>query len=192
VAAWQNTAARSRPLSMRARIRDVFIALAAVLVAGSVRAAPGSPAVHPLKAEVLYNVAKFVEWPPEAFPAKDAPLRICVLGEDPFGDDLVPPARKKVNGRSVEVLRGATEDSLSGCHIAFISVSEAPRLARVLSHFGTGVLTLSDLPRFAERGGTVGFVMEGDRVRFEINADSAHRAGLKISSKLLKLAKVIR
>jgi hypothetical protein len=177
---------------MRARIRHVFSALAAVLVAVSVRAAPAPPDAHPLKAEVLYNVAKFVEWPAEAFSAKDAPLRICVLGDDPFGADLDPPARKKVNGRPVEVLRSPSEDSLSGCHIAFISASEAPRLARVLSRFGTGVLTLSDLPRFAERGGTVGFVVEGGRVRFEINPDSAHRAGLKISSKLLKLARVIR
>jgi hypothetical protein len=177
---------------MRARVRDVLAALAAVLVAVSVCAAPAPPAVPPLKAEVLYNVAKFVEWPPEAFAGKNAPLRICVLGEDPFGADLDPPARKKVNGRSVEVLRGATEDALSGCHIAFISASEGPRLARALSHFGAGVLTLSDLPRFAERGGAVGFVMERERVGFEINADSAHRAGLKISSKLLKLAKVIR
>jgi len=188
---------------MRARIRDALAALAAVLMVVFVRASPAwaaeapapspAPAGHyPLKADLLYNFAKFVEWPAEAFYADNTPFRICVQGDDPFGPDLEPAPKKRVNGRSVVVQRGTGDDPLAGCHVVFIAVSEAPRLARALSRFGPGVLTVSDIPGFAERGGTIGFVMERERVRFEINTDAAQRAGLKISSKLLKLAKVVR
>lgn len=181
-------------------MRDVSAALAVLLTAIPLQAAPLRVAEVPLsaaghyrlKADLLYNFARFVEWPAEAFHAEDAPFRVCVLGDDPFGADLDPPARKRVNGRPVVVTRAPAEEPLEGCHVAFIAASEAPRLARALSRFGPGVLTVSDIPRFAERGGAIGFVMERDRVRFEINPDAADRAGLKISSKLLKLAKVIR
>jgi hypothetical protein len=147
-----------------------------------------------VKAAFVYNFAKFVEWPPEAFAYDTAPLVIGIVGEDPFGNAIDQlTSGKTINGRSLTIRRLKRGQDLKACHILFISSSERNRLPEILlSLKGASVLTIADMDHFSQRGGMIGFLTEDDKVRFEINAQAANWARLRISSKLLTLAKNVK
>lgn len=146
---------------------------------------------YDLKAVFLFNFVTFVDWPPAARSANE-PFVIGVLGHDPFGaslDEVV--AGEKFHDAPLQVRRCRTIEEASRCHILFISASEAGRVSAILQALrGRPVLTVADMPRFLEAGGIIAFSTEG-RVQLHINPPAAHRAGLTISSKLLRVAKVV-
>jgi hypothetical protein len=146
-----------------------------------------------IKAAFLYNFAKFVEWAPSAFRDAAAPLQICVFGRDPVGEELRNITHEKqVNGRKIEVRKLADFEQAKTCHILFIASSEKTQIKPILESLrGTSVLTVGDTNAFAAQGGMINFVLENDRVQFEVNRKSADQAGLKISSKLLSVAKSV-
>lgn len=148
---------------------------------------------YQIKAAFLFNFAKFVEWPASSFADASAPLRICIFGRDPFGDELSDITRDKtVNGRRLEVDKGIDLQAARTCQILFISSSEKGRMKDVLTRLGgSSVLTVAESEGFAEQGGMINFVLEKSRVQFEVNRKAAEQAGLKISSKLLSVAKVV-
>jgi hypothetical protein len=176
------------------RIRRAFaIILCWFLFSACPRALNGESAEYPLKLAFLYNFAKFVEWPAESFRSPDTPLAICIVGHSPFSlvDENELRARR-VGGHPVEFLMPKSTDPLNTCHIVFIPVTEKDQATRILRSLkGSGTLTVGESEGFAEKGGIVNFTVEDGKVRFEINRHAADRAGLKISSKLLSLAKVV-
>ena len=136
----------------------------------------------------------FVDWPATKQGSdENAPFVIGILGDDPFGKSFDEAATKeKVNGRQVAVKRAVTAAELSECQIVFVSSSEMDRASGALSQLSTnGVLTVGDSPGFARNGGMVGFIKENGKVRFEINTIVAEKSGLKMSSKLLQVGKVV-
>ena len=149
---------------------------------------------YQVKAAFLYNFAKFVEWPCKVFSDSSAPIIIGILGEDPFGNDLEQTIKgKTVKGREITIKRSKQIGKLGSCHILFISMSEKGNLKRVLNNFKkSSILTVSEIENFTQYGGIIGFVMKQHNIRFEINMDAAERSGLQISSKLLKVAKVVK
>ena len=172
----------------------LFSTLALLALAGGwvIHAQEVAPSKYELEAAFLYNFAKFVEWPPEALPAPATPFTIGVIGENPFDDALERTVKKAraVNGHPFVVKSVKALSELKNCHILFISDSERKRLPEILAALqGNSVLTVSEMDRFLQSGGMVRFVMEGNKVRFGINDEAGKRAGLKISSKLLNLAK---
>ncbi len=146
---------------------------------------------YELKAAFLYKLASFVEWP---HAAADGPLRIGVIGKDPFGADLDGLVQGKVvNGRLFQVRRFQPGEDIRGCEIVFVSPSERNRLQPILDGLrGNPTLTVGDVPEFCERGGMINLRLVGDRIRLQINLEAAERANLRLSSKLLSLATVIR
>ncbi|MDO8589259.1 MAG: YfiR family protein [Armatimonadota bacterium] len=149
---------------------------------------------YQIKAVFLYNFAKFVEWPSSAFADANSPIVIAVLGEDPFGSSLEQVVKgKTVGGRRFSIKRFEKIRDLEPCHILFISSSESGHLSKALDSIkGPNVLTVSEIERFAQRGGIIGFVVTDNKVGFEINLDAAKKVNLKLSSKLLKVARVVR
>ena len=149
---------------------------------------------YQVKAAFLYNFAKFVEWPPQAFRSASAPLAICVLGQNPFGRSLEEAVDGKVvEDRKLVVRQFADVRQVSGCHILFVSSSERKSLRAILEDLKeSGVLTVGETEGFTTEGGVISLVLEGDRVRFEINLDAAGRQKLRISSKLLSLARIVK
>lgn len=147
-----------------------------------------------IKGAYLYQFTKFVEWPKSAFARKDSPIVIGILGADPFGKPLDDAIKnRKAHGRVIVVQRYRRVEDLKPCHILFISGSEASRLSRILVKLkGTWTLAISDIERFAHNGGAVRFYMSGKKVLFEINIKTVKAANLKISSKVLKLAKIVK
>lgn len=148
---------------------------------------------YQVKAAFLYNFAKFVEWSPEAFSSGTASLVVGVLGDDPFGNVLDQTiSGKSINGRQFTIKRLKWGQNLRDCQILFISVSERKRLSQILESLkGAGVLTVSELSNFCQQGGMISFILEEHKVRFVINKDVADQARLRISSKLLTLAKAV-
>ncbi len=152
------------------------------------------PQEYEVKAAFLYNFANFVKWPETAFTDAQSPFCICVIGDNPFGQALNMLAEKKIQKREL-VIRHChkMEEACRGrCHILFISASlkeKLPEILRISQRHN--MLTVSDIPGFAEQGGVIGLVTVKNKIRFEINLKAAERHGLVISSRLLKLAKII-
>jgi hypothetical protein len=150
------------------------------------------PTESDVKAAYLFNFGKFVKWPAPAA-NRDSAFTICVLGHDPFGTTLdATVSGEKVDGKAVVVRRVTSQKEASGCRIVFISSSEDSKVKLVLAGLDPGVLTVSDMPHFAEEGGMIQFVTEGNRVRFTVNLTAAEKAGLTLSSELLKVATNVR
>jgi YfiR/HmsC-like len=147
-----------------------------------------------VKAAYLYNFAKFVEWPDQNSVDKNSPFEICVLGVDPFQGALdAAVAGESIDGKRVVPKRISKPQDVNSCRILFISSSEEQHLRDILTTLDkTRVLTVSDIPHFSELGGMIGFVLEGNRVRFDVNLSSAREAGLVLSSQLLKVATNVR
>lgn len=145
---------------------------------------------YEVKAAFLLNFAKFVEWPANAFADSSAPLAICILGKDPFGraiDDLVQG--ETVNGRKLVVRRIGQLPAQQACQILFTQEpgKDATKTLSALRN----VLTVGEGENFVHDGGIIGFVIEKRRVRFDISPSAANAAGLKLSSKLLSVARAI-
>ncbi len=179
--------------------RSAVAVLAAALwiappTAPEVRAArpPAQELEYKVKAAFLYNFAKFVDWPAGAFADAKSPFNLCVLGEDPFGSALDQTvAGDSIGGRPIAVQRGAHLSELKGCHILFVSRSEEGRQRDIFAALHNGpVLTVGDSGSFLDAGGMIDFVIEGGKLRFEINRGAVDRSPLKISSKLLRLARL--
>jgi hypothetical protein len=154
------------------------------------RAQDTQPSEYQIKAAFLYNFAKFVEWPPDTFPDPASPIVIGVLGKNVFGDNLEKTLHNKtINNHPVELKVFRTVAEVTNCHVLFISSSEQGRLAKTLAALpGANLLTVSEMDGFIAAGGMINFVIEDDKIHFEINNDAAVKAGLKISSKLLSLS----
>lgn len=170
----------------------VVILVVVILVTTPAAAQTPAALEYQIKATFLYTMAKFVEWPPEKLEGA-GPLAIGVYGKDPFGATLDQQLQgKTVDGRAIVVRRITGLEQIRQQHIIFIAAGEKKHWSAVLGAVaGGGVLTVSDTDNFAEQGGMVNLVMKGNSVGLEINVAAAERAHIKISSKLLKLARVV-
>lgn len=145
-----------------------------------------------IKAAILYNFAKFAEWPKTAFRDDKSPLRICVIGEDPFGPALNSLQGKTVRNRELAAGHITKVEDAAACHILFVSASESERLDTILAKVGAlPILTVADINRFAYSGGIIALKEVDKRSRIEVNLGAADQAGLKLSSKLLRLADTV-
>lgn len=136
------------------------------------------------KAGFIFNFTKYTEWP-----EVDAELLVCGLGADVLSGKLESLQGRLVHGREIRV-RGATlPGEWRDCEVLFIKADEARRVEAVLRNTAQRpVLTISDIPGFAQVGGIIGLKLRAGRIRFDINQGAARQAGLKLSSQLLKLA----
>jgi YfiR/HmsC-like len=191
---------RPLPQSVRARCprRPLIYAAAVSLVWGLMAASclwgqGPKPTDYDVKAVYLYNFGRFVEWPARVTIKNDS-FTVCVLGQDPFGSALdTALAGESIGGKSVAAKRISTPQEAASCQILFMSSAEESRLSRIIEALDKGaVLTVSDMPQFSQRGGMIQFVLEGKRVRFEVNLTAVQRAGLTLSSELLKVATTVR
>jgi hypothetical protein len=149
---------------------------------------------YQIKAAFLYNFVQFVKWPGTTFPSSDSPFHIGILGDDPFGsalDDTI--AGESIDGHRLSVMRSPRIEELEGCQVIFVCRSEGNNLDAILSQLKSKpILTVSELEGFAGKGGDIDFYLSGGKVRFEINPQSARQCGLKMSSQLLSLGKIVQ
>ena len=167
------------------RTRRVLLAL---LVGAAALPTPAQeiPLEYRVKAAFLYNFIKYIEWPEP----RSARIKICVAGQNPFGTVLEDLLREE-RVRGTPLFTETIPEPLPGCHVLFTpKTSTVP--VYLNSAAGMPILTVGETPDFIERGGIVRFYLEGgSNVRFEINRAAADRAGLRISSRLLQLARLV-
>jgi len=149
-----------------------------------------APTEYQIKAAFLYNFVKFVDWPPQSFATPSSPIVIGVLGENVFGDNLEQAVHDKIiNNHPLQYKKFDSVAEATNCQVLFISASEKNRFPQILDTLrGRSILTVSESDRFIAAGGIINFVIVNNRVRFQINNESARKAGLTISSDLLNLA----
>ncbi|HVB87619.1 MAG TPA: YfiR family protein [Candidatus Dormibacteraeota bacterium] len=175
--------------------RAVVVALVASILSGTrVLAQQNGPSEYQLKAAFLFNFAKFVDWPPGSFAGPKSPFVICILGPDPFGQTIDDTLRgQTMDSRPVTVLRVQDPPQLRRCQVAFVGATEAGHLPAIVQALrGANVLLVGETPGFAAAGGAIQFEMRDRHIRFSINPAAAERAGLRVSSKLLSLATIVR
>jgi hypothetical protein len=176
-------------------IRAGILLLLAAVLGTNRSAAQADPALleDKVKAAFVFNFIKFIEWPSNAFEKADTPIVVEVLGADGIASAMEDGVRdKQVNKRPLIVRRLTRVEEIgdgSACHLLFVGRSEQARMAEISRRLEkAGVVTVADSEGFLDQGGMINFVMEAKRLQFEVNTVAAERAGLKISSQLLKLA----
>jgi len=144
------------------------------------------------RAACIFKLTEFVDWPEEAFQTMDSPLIIGILGADPFGkilDDIV--RNETVKNRKIVVRRYQRLEEINGCHILFISQSEAGRMEQILSNLKKrSILTIGETENFDGQGGMIRFVTERNKLQMKINLEAAKAANVTLSSKLLRVAEL--
>jgi hypothetical protein len=146
-----------------------------------------------IKAAYMFNFAKFVEWPAEAMSTPASPMNFCALGRSAAADELDSVIDgKSINGHPVRIRHLGRPEDIKGCHLVFLAAGNARQTQQLLQAArGLPVLVVGDAPGFARSGGMIGFIAENGRVLFEVNPGSAEESRLKISSKLLALARIV-
>ncbi len=193
------------------KTRILFVLIPIMTAANIVQAAQAAPETnreYQIKAAFLYNFVQFTDWPGES--AADSnelnavdnnePMTIGIIGEDPFGEAFEPIKDKRVKGRKIVLKRFTglkdskqSNEQIEGvrrCHLLFVCRSQKEQLGEIVDLLkGHPVLTVADMEGFLESGGMINFIMEENKIRFEINLTAARHAGLRINSRLLGLAK---
>lgn len=179
-------------MEFASRLTNVVIACA--LLAAILDGQQTKPTEYQVKAVYLYNFGRFVDWSATLPAAKGDSFAVCVMGQDPFGRTLDSTlAGELIDERKVVAKRISRPQDAATCQVLFISSSEDGRLKDILPLLDKlKVLTVSDMPRFSERGGMIQFVLEKDKIRFEVNLTNTERAGLNLSSELLKVAIAVK
>jgi hypothetical protein len=148
---------------------------------------------YELKAAILPKLPLFVTWPEKAFQDATTPLRIGVLGTNPFGPHLQAAVRgKRIGNRELSVQMCATTEEAAGCHMVYIASSASTNLSEVIKALaGRGVLTVSDIAGFAELGGMVALTAEDKRIGLRVNPSAFQANGLRADPQLLRIGRLI-
>jgi hypothetical protein len=143
-------------------------------------------------AAMLFNFTKYVEWPANAF-ISSSQSTICIVGNDSLLRTFNMYQNKISNGKTIRIKAISGSQDIGGCNLLYIDKSEQANLPEYLLQTAKKpVLTASNSRLFASTGGIIGFYIQDDRVRFEINIEEAQKSGLIFSSNLLKLARIVR
>ncbi len=148
---------------------------------------------YEVKAAFLLNFARLVQWPSSAFHDAEEPIFLGVLGRDPFDGALQSLVEgRKAGPRTIHVKHIANVRDITSCHMVFVSAPETAPVTEILAAArGASVLLVGDAHDFARKGGAINFYSDEGKVRFAINRQAAEDAGLKISSRMLRLAKLV-
>jgi YfiR/HmsC-like len=178
------------------RIRHIELAILSALLCwalGTTPASGQSVTDDQVKAAYLFNFARFIEWPADVFDKADAPMNFCALGRSRVVDELDSSiGGKNINGHTIMVKHLHGTDEIKGCHLVFLAASAGKQQQKLLQAAkGSSVLLVAETSGFARAGGTINFIMENGRLIFEVNINAAENSHLKISSKLLALARIV-
>jgi hypothetical protein len=172
------------------RYRRVLLTCAALMLGAALQAHAQQVAEPTVKAAFLFKFAGYVEWPPSAFPRPDSPFVIGVLGADEVATELerIVPGRF-VDGHPVVTRRLKEGEPPKAIHLLFVGRGESNLRATLRAAQQQGVLAVTETERGLELGSAINFVTGDERVGFEVSLDSAERTGLRISSRMLAVAR---
>lgn len=190
---------RSKRLGVLSLLAVVHLALFGGAVAAQaadpikqLESLPGPERERMIKASFIYNFTRFTDWPAKAFEGPNSPFRFCVIGTDASGPTIEAIDGKRVRGRAIVIDRPLWIHEARKCHVLFIGASARTRMADILRFLGREpILTVGDAAGFAEMGGIIGMRRDGNNIKFDINPMAVRNAGLRMSSRLLSLARIV-
>ena len=154
---------------------------------------PATSGEYQVKGAMIYKILSYVEWPAELFSSESSPLTICVLGSGPMESAIPLLNGQQQKGRPLTARKITYPEEAKKCQVLLINSSERSQLPVLLDKIHPiPLLTISDLNGFSESGGIIELGKEGNRIRLEINLAAARQNRIKISSQLLKLARIVR
>jgi hypothetical protein len=177
-----------------AALRALLVwALCLSLAFNSSHAEQPDAAEYKVKAAFLYKFGAYVEWPAQAFTQADSPIVIGVMGANTVADELAQmSAGRTINGHSVSVKKLHQGDPLMGLHILFIARTGNDKLADTLAVLkGQAVLVVTETTPPPAPGSVINFVVADDKVRFDIALPSADSSSIKLSARLLTVARKV-
>lgn len=148
---------------------------------------------YQVKAVFLFNFSHFITWPNNAFENQYSTFTIGIIGDDPFGPYIEAAVEgERIGTHVIRVERYASVSEIKNCHILYIATKDPEEIKNILNSVsGRNILTVGDTPNFARWGGMIRFYTEQNKIRLQINNTIARAEGLKISSKLLRVAEVL-
>lgn len=173
----------------RLTLGPLLVVLLTLFAAGAERTGEQS-SEYRVKAAFLFHFAQLVDWPAEPVTGADHPVSLCTLGEDPFQGVLeATVAGKAIGSRTIRVLHLLSPQELQVCQIIFLDKAQSNRIPMLVADLHNApILTVGETAGFLDAGGMICFLLEGKKVRFEINLNAADSAKLKVGSRLLILA----
>ena len=185
-----------RRRALLAGVARLWLALAFSIVAGGAASPARADAQadeYRVKAAFLYKFGGYIEWPDRSFARADSPIAIGVMGADALADELAQiVAGRSVNGRSVQLRKLRPGDPIAGLHVLFIGRADGGRLAEILAAAkGRPLLIVTESDEALELGSTINFVVVDDKVRFDVAPPPAESGNLKISARLLAVARKV-
>jgi hypothetical protein len=162
-------------------------------LAGTAGAADAPPTDTQVKAALLYNIAKYVDWPAPSFASTSAPVVVGIAGGGGFGAEFEKLiAGKQIGDRPIQIRRVAREPDLKECHALFIGATDKKQQAELLDWAKKlPVLTVGESDDFLAQGGIIRFVLKENKVRFQVNLKPARQAQLGISARVLSVADAV-
>ena len=151
-----------------------------------------TPAEPDVKAAFLYNFVKFIEWPGDAPSA--GPITVCVIGSPAVAESLrAATQERRGQDRDLAVAQVTSEIVPKNCQLVYVAGTDERGARKWLAALtGSTAFSVSDFTRFAKLGGVANFFVENGRLRFAVNVDAARRAGLRLSSRMLALATIVK
>ncbi len=141
-----------------------------------------------IKSAYVFNFIKFVEWPTASI-KPGGKLKLCVIGSNDLHASLSALNGRKAGTYELHIMQADNLKTWNACHVLYIGEHQQRRLVPIIKSLGNSpVLTISDIPGFAERGGSIGMLRRDDKMLFEVNLASTRKAGLRLSSQMLNLA----
>lgn len=177
---------------MKTLIRRLIFILCAMLALSQMppaaHATGSTAAEYKVKAAFLYNFVKFISWPDQSFSSEPV-VNLCIMGNNPFGEQLALIENKQVGGRSLRIIQDVKAADAPSCHIVFVSKTQNKQASALIAHLkDQPILTVGDTAGFARNGGIINFTVIQGRVKLEINSVAARHAGLSIDPALLEVA----
>jgi hypothetical protein len=181
--------ARRRPAAGRRVLIGVLLSIAPLADAAGQPRQP--PTEQEVKAVFLFHFTRFVTWPPNVLADRERPFAICIFGDDPFAETLeAVVAGERVEGKPIRIVRSVSASQAPSCQLLYVTESREGPVRSLLDRLAAApVLTVGESEQFLDHGGMVRFVTRRNRVQLEIDPDTTARAGLKVSSRLLSLAR---
>ncbi len=160
---------------------------------GHVQTVQAGTGEYQIKSAMIYNMIRYMDWPEDTLPASASQITVCIVGKGGLGMAIGSLQGKQAKGKNLTVRQSTPSNAPSGCQVLVVSDLDAASTAGLLERTrSSAVLTVADSENFARMGGVVGFILQDGKVRFEINQTAALRHRIRISSQLLKLAKIVQ
>jgi hypothetical protein len=145
-----------------------------------------------VKIGFIYNFINFVSWPDGVFDDPSQPITLCLISNEAPSEVLYKLDGKSVKGRRIQVVPYNGGLCLPQSHVLFFATQDVTLIQKVLGlAHGLGILSIGEVEGFIRLGGVINFFQESNRLRFKINVEAAKREGLKMSSQLLRSAKIV-